>query len=372
MSITRIGARSTVGSATATQSRHRVAARASLLGLLAAVALLAAMPATAAADGPVAPIATSYRAKLSHVPSGLEAKIVDGYLRLWLRAPPRETVVVLDYRGVPYLRFARAGVAVNENSEMYYLNQTPVTNTPPGDLSRRTPAHWVSVSKAHDYEWHDGRLNGLAYVAIAPGQSYVGRWSIALRVDGHLTSISGGLWHAADPSLVWFWPIVVLLLCVFAAWRLRRPSLDARLARVLGVPALIALAAAGIARELHGRPTVSVFEYVELAVILLYAVWGLRRLLFGRPGYFTYFMIAFVAFWEGIDLTPTLLSGFVLVALPAVVVRVATLLCLGCGAALALLAFRLADEGDLMSSILGRSKDDEYDPEQLHEAYSVP
>ena len=32
---------------------------------------------------------------------------------------------MLDYRGVPYLRFTRSGVAVNENSEMYYLNQTP-------------------------------------------------------------------------------------------------------------------------------------------------------------------------------------------------------------------------------------------------------
>ena len=40
------------------------------------------------------------------------------------------TVVVLDYRGAPYLRFSRSGVDVNQASSMYYLNQTPA-ETPP-------------------------------------------------------------------------------------------------------------------------------------------------------------------------------------------------------------------------------------------------
>ena len=128
---------------------------------------------------------------------------------------------------------SRSGVEVNQNSAMYYLNQTPVAETPPSGLTRRTPPSWQRVSGGHDYGWHDGRLHALATVALSPGVAYVGRWSIPVLVDGRLSSISGGLWHADDPSIVWFWPIVVLLACVLAARRVRRPALDALVARVL-------------------------------------------------------------------------------------------------------------------------------------------
>jgi len=352
------------------ESRRPSFRRAGLVALLAAVAL-AATPGIAAADGPTAPVATDYLARLHHVPRGLDGKIVDGYLRMWLRVPARETVLVLDYRGAPYLRFSRAGVAVNESSEMYYLNQTPVANTPPANLTRTTPPRWHSISTGHTYEWHDGRLNGLATIALAPGQTYVGRWSIALLIDGHLTAITGGLWHASNPSIVWFWPIAVLLLCVLAAWRVRSPALDARIARALGVPALVGLALAALTLGLHGRPAVSVTKYVELSLLLIYAAWALWRVLLAQPGYFTYLVIAFVAFWEGIELIQTLLSPFVLVALSPVLTRFATVLCLGCGAALALVSFRLADEADRFPSALRRGGGEPRDPEHVREAYGV-
>jgi hypothetical protein len=358
----------------ATAGRHqsrRPSFRCAGLITLLVVGALAATPGVAAADGPTAPVATDYLARLHHVPAALEAKIVDGYLRMWLRVPARETVVVLDYRGAPYLRFSRAGVAVNEASEMYFLNQTPVANTPPANLTRTTPPRWHSISTGHEYEWHDGRLNGLATIALAPGQTYVGRWSIALLIDGRLTAISGGLWHASYPSIVWFWPIAVLLLCVLAGWRVRRPSLDARIARSLGVPAVVAVALAAVALGLHGRPAVSVFQYIELSLLLVFAAWALWRVLFGRPGYFTYLVIAFVAFWEGIELIQTLLSPFVLVALPTLLTRFATVLCLGCGAALALVSFRLADYADRFTSPLRGGGGEPRDPEHVREAYGV-
>ncbi len=65
------------------------------------------------------------------LPAGLQAKVIDGDLRMWLQVPRDQTVVVLDYRGAPYVRFSPAGVDVNHNSSMYYLNQTPVALTPP-------------------------------------------------------------------------------------------------------------------------------------------------------------------------------------------------------------------------------------------------
>ncbi len=342
-----------------------------VLALLAALISLVAMPAAAQAHGPIAPVASSYLAKVSRVPAGLEAKVVDGDLRMWLSVPPTMSVVVLDYRGAPYLRFSPAGVQVNANSSMYYLNQTPVAETPPENLSRTTPPSWQQASGGHHYSWHDGRLHALAAVALAPGTNYVGGWSLPILVDGGASTISGGVWHAGDPSIVWFWPIVVLLACVAAAWRLRQPALDARVARMLGLTALVAIALASVARGLHGRPTVSVGQLIEMGIILAFVAWGLRRMLLSRPGYFGSFLISFIALWEGISLLPTLLNGFVLVALPAFVVRIATVLCLAAGAAIPLLVLRLAEQSKATSATATPSEVDDYDPEALPKAHGV-
>jgi hypothetical protein len=335
--------RSTAAPAAVAKSRPRGNWRAATLSLLAGLISVAAWPAAAQAHGPVAPAASSYLARVSQAPAGLDAKVVDGDLRMWLSVPAGDTVVILDYRGAPYLRFSPSGVEVNENSSMYYLNQTPVPVTPPTSLTAFTPPHWHRVSGGHHYGWHDGRLHALAAVALAPGTTYVGRWSVPLRIDGHLTSIAGGIWHAGAPSIVWFWPIVVLILCVLAAWRLRRPELDQRLARALAITALTALAVAAAGRELHGRPTVAIYQLVELGAILAFIAWAARRSVSGELSYFPLFLIAIAAVWEGGELFTTLLYGYVLLPIPAFVMRLTTVLCLGTGASLLLLGFRLAD-----------------------------
>ncbi len=337
-----------------------------LTALLLAGAATTLTPSVASADAPSAPVASAYLARLTHAPAGVRAKIVDGYVRLWLSVPARDTLIVLDYRGVPYLRFARAGVEVNKRSEMYFLNATPVAQTPPTGL-QRSP-QWVRVSGGHSYEWHDARLSALSAVALSPGQSYVGRWQIPVVLSGRLTSISGGLWHAADPPIVWFWAIFAVFACALAGWRVRSNRLDGRLARLLALPALGGLALASLALELHGRPNVPVSQYVELGVILAFVTWALVRLATRRPGYLTHFAIAFLAFWKGIELIQSLLRGFVLLALPATITRVATVLCLGFGAALALIAFRLADEPLVGGSRRSRSADEPEKQDQLQRA----
>jgi len=318
--------------------------RAFAIALTAALLTAALLPAAAAAHGPIAPVASSYLAKVATVPPGIDAKVIDGDQRMWFSVAPHLTVIVVDYRGAPYLRFGRSGVDVNRNSSMYYLNQTPA-EVPPASLGPATAPHWSHVSSGHRYEWHDGRLHALASVALAPGASYVGRWSIPLRVDGRASTVSGGVWHADAPSLVWFWGIVVLLACTLAARRVRRPSLDARVGRALALPALVAIAAAAVARGMHGRPTLSGLGVFGLVAALVFVAWGLRQVLLLCPSYFTYLAIAFVALWEGAVLIPTLLDGFVLLALPAAVTRAAAVLCLGCGAALLVVRSRFADDG---------------------------
>lgn len=176
--------------------RPRPAVTAWLLAwLLAALAL----PAAAQAHGAVDPAASSYLARVGQVPEGTDAKVVDGDLRLWLKASPRTSVVVLDYRGAPYLRFTRAGVFVNRASSMWYLNQVPA-QTPPIGLTARTTPRWQRASGGHSYEWHDGRLHALASAARPAGATYIGRWNVPLRLGGVPTAITGGLYFAPGPS----------------------------------------------------------------------------------------------------------------------------------------------------------------------------
>ena len=292
----------------------------------------------------MAPLALDYLARVTAAPRALKAKVVDGDQRMWLEAPADETVVVLDYRQAPYLRFLRRGVEVNHNSAMYYLNQTPVAQTPPVDLGPATPPRWIQATTGHAYEWHDGRLHALASQAVAPGTAFVGRWRIPVLVGGHLESIAGALWHDGPPSIVWFWPIAVLLLCLLALWRLKRPRLERRAARVVALAALAAVATIALGRELHGRPTVSVVQNVELGLLLAFVAWGLVWVALRRSGFIAYTVIAIVALWEGIDMIPTLTNGFVLIAIPAFLARLATVVALSSAFGLFLLMFHTSDE----------------------------
>jgi hypothetical protein len=309
-----------------------------LAGLLAALAL----PAAAQAHGAVNPAASSYLARVGQVPQGTDAKVVDGDLRLWLKASPSTSLVVLDYRGAPYLRFSRAGVSVNRASAMWYLNQVPA-QTPPLGLTIRTPPRWERASGGHSYEWHDGRLHALASTARAPGATYIGRWNVPLRLDGVPTAITGGLYHAPGPSPVWFWPIVVIAACVPAALRLRRPALDRRMARGLAATALTAFVLAALARQLHGRPGISAGQWIVLGIELGFAGWAAVRLARAGTGWFVLFLIAAAAIWEGATLVGTLLYGFVLLALPAFPARLAVVACLATGVGLLPVVFALAE-----------------------------
>jgi hypothetical protein len=308
----------TVATADDSKSMDRRRPPAAALIALAAIAALGAFPVRASAHGPVAPIASSYQASVDQGPAGLDAKVVDGDQRMWLRVPRGDTVVVLDYRGAPYLRFSRAGVDVNHNSAIYYLNLTPGAEVPPANPTRSTPPNWHRVSAGDAYGWHNGRMS----------------------------SISGGLWHADDPSIVWFWPIVVLLACVLAALRVRRGQLDELLARLLAFAALAGVTVGGVARQLHGRPTVGAFQLIVLVLIVAFLAWALGRLLFRRPGYFFFLVVAVAALWQGAELFPTLRDGFVLAAVPPLAARVAAVVCLGTGVALLLLVFRLSQKPD--------------------------
>jgi hypothetical protein len=319
--------------------------RSPVLAVLAAVLSFAVLPSAAQAHGPIAPYASAYLARVGTLPAGIEAKVIDGDQGMWLRAPAASTVVVFDYRGAPYLRFSAAGVAVNHDSAMFYLNQNPA-QTPPAGLGPATAPRWQQVTSAHEYKWHDGRLHALATVALRPGASFVGTWRIPIAVDGRRTAVSGGLWHADSPSIVWFWPIVVLLACALAVARVHRRRLEATTSAILAVAALIATATIALGAELYGRPHVVAGQLVILGLVLAFVAYGLIRVLSGRAGGFDLFVISFVALWAGGALVTVLLNGFVLMAIPAFLARTAVVVALGCGGGLFLGLLARMDRGE--------------------------
>lgn len=301
------------------------------------------LPATAAADGPVAPTATDYLARVTGVPAGIQAQVVNSYLNLWVRVLPTAQVTILDFRGAPWVRFSPAGVAINRNSQEYYLSQVPVPAVPPRGLTRTPPPHWLRVSNGHTYAWREGRLHALATIALAPGQHYVGSWRIPVTVDGRLGAIRGSMWHRGAPSVVWFWPALVLLACALAAWRLRSPELDRRIAPVLAL-ALLLLAGVGMAgKYLHGSPAVTAGNVALLLVTLAVLGTVAGRLLGGRCSGPLLLVTAVIALWAGLTLMPVLTHGYALISLPIFLVRVIATTLLGGALSLTLFAVRLLD-----------------------------
>jgi hypothetical protein len=301
-----------------------------------AIAFAAAglVPGRAAAHvGRTAPAATSYLARISSTPAGIEAKVVDGDQTLWLRAAPRLTVVVLGLRNEPYLRFSPRGVEVNTRSTTYFLNRARPA-TPPAGLAASAPPRWQRLSDGRSFSWHEDRLHALALAAHPPGTADVGRWLVPLILDGRRTAIVGTLTHAARPSLLWFWPLVLLAALVPALLRLREARLEAQAGWALAGLALASSSAARLGRELYGRPTVSSGQLalvgLTCAIALGLALLYLRRewrVLAGT-------VIGVLALYQGIAVLGTLRNGYVLAALPAWAERGATTVSLAAGGAL--------------------------------------
>jgi hypothetical protein len=298
------------------------------------------VPASALADGPVDPIATNYVARVAHTPAGVQAKVIDGYLQLWMAVKPTETVVVKDQLGAGWLLFKPSGVYVNHNSLLYYISQTPVEAIPPMKITAQTPPDWVKVSSGHSWRWRDGRLQAFTFQTRTAGIDYAGPWSIAMTVNGSGTAVSGSLYYRPQPSIVWFWPVAVIMLCAIAAWRLKSRRVDRVVVISLTQALLVAMAVEALARLLHGRPDVTVFQIAEFAVSIAALGWGAVAFARGRFPQALPFIVAVLALWAGLTFLPVLTHDYVLLILPGWLSRAATVLLLGGGLSLVLTAMR--------------------------------
>jgi len=318
------------------------------LALSAAVALASLLlPSVALAHGPNAPVATSFRAVVDTVPAGgrIEAKVVDGDRRLWLRVDRRTTLVVLGFQREPSIRFDRAGADVNLASPTTYLNQPLLRYRVRLPSASATP-RWRRVTRAHTYAWHENRLHALERVARRGGAHVVGRWSVPIAVGGATAAIAGTLAYVPrPPAWTWLGAVVVGLGAILvAAWLERRRD---GLSAVVGVVALAATTVARLGRELYGRPDISLTNVILAALTCLVALGLLAGLLIARgerrrP---VTLVVGGFALYQGLTLLAMLTKGVVLSALSADVERAAVALALSAGVA----ALTLAVFGEILS-----------------------
>ena len=93
-----------------------------------------------------------------------------------------------------------------------------------------------------------------------------------LVVDGRGTVMRGGLWQSAPASLLWFWPLLLLVACVPALLKLREARLETQVGAGLAGVAIVSATVARLGRELYGRPTVSSWQLVLVGTTCLIAV----------------------------------------------------------------------------------------------------
>ncbi len=299
------------------------------------------LPATASAHvGRTPPAATDYLARISYMPPGLDARIVDGDQAIWMGAKPSMTVIVTGLRGEPYLRFSSAGVAVNTRSATWFLNRVRPLIIPRG-VTSTTPPAWAEMTSGHSWTWYDGRLSTPALSAHPAGNTYLGRWVVPLVVDGRGTAIRGGLWQSAPASLLWFWPLLLVVVCIPALLKLREARLETQVGVGLAGLALISSTLARLGRELYGRPTVSSWQLALVGVTCLVAV--ALAALYSRCEWRPVggILIGIAAAGQGLELVSTLRDGWVLAAIPAWLERSAAGLSLASGAALILISLSL-------------------------------
>jgi hypothetical protein len=170
---------------------------------LVAVALLgSAGPAAADAAGP-----TDYRTEivaLDPAVDGVTASVVGGDSFLRLEVAPGTEVLVVGYRGEPFIRFLPSGIVEeNRRSPSWYLSQDRYgTTAVPADVTEDAEPDWVQVASDGSWAWHDHRSHwmGTAPPLGAEPGDVVLEAVVPLEVDGRAVDLSVRSTLQAAPS----------------------------------------------------------------------------------------------------------------------------------------------------------------------------
>ncbi len=332
--------------------------------LLVATAVLvwvgvAAQPASAHSVSGVS--ATNFQTTLRSVSPtvpGLEVKVVEAGSRLQAENRSGQELLVLGYKGEPYLRVGPEGVFQNKLSPATYINASRKGGTPPPEAEQAKvgDTDWEKVSSEPIARWHDHRIHWMGNinppeVRNDPDKRHVikmnandPQWSVPMRLGTQDIAAKGDLvWEPGPSPLPWFALIVASLAVVVVLGR--RPGWAASLAMVTAV--LLAVDAFHVlglglanAGELGSRLTKSItqspFQPLAWAVGILAIVW-LRR---GRADGLSLAAVAGlqIAFLGGVADLGNLSRSEVPFGFAADLARLAVALSVGLGLGLALAA----------------------------------
>jgi hypothetical protein len=309
--------------------------------------------------GKSAPLATNFQARLTGIKPAtdvLEAKVVDGNRRLWLRVRGNTTVLIPGAAGEPLLRFDHGGVFVNVRSLTAQADQIDRFDLRPDPNPRARPL-WHRLTSDHAYLWHEHRLHGLE--PLARGQSrttVLGHWSVPLLIDGHRHALQGVLLYR-PPGSVWAWILIACALASISSAALAiSPSAARRVALGGALAATLLIWMVRIGRGLYGRPSVGVTGYVEVALTSLVGVALLYGLLHRdrRVRVFTAFLVALGCLYQGWSMLGVLTHAVALNMLPTRLAQAAIAAIFGLGGGVLAITLReqfsgraTEDAGDL-------------------------
>ena len=260
---------------------------------------VAAAPASAHSVAGVSPtnFRTTLRSVAPQVP-GLDVKVVEAGSRLEVENRTGQELIVLGYKGEPYLRIGPDGVFQNKLSPATYINASRKGGTPPpaAEQAQVGETDWEKISSEPIARWHDHRIHWMGNlnppeVRNSPDKRHVikmsqddPQWAVPMRLGAQEVVAKGDLvWQPGPSPLPWFALIAASLALVVvvgqrAAWG---PALAAVMAVLLAVDAFhvvgLGLANAGdLGSRLTKSITQSPFQPLAWAVGILAIVW-LRR-----------------------------------------------------------------------------------------------
>lgn len=300
---------------------------------------------------------TTLRTVIPAVP-GLEVKVVEAGSRLEVENRTGQELIVIGYKGEPFLRIGPDGVFENRLSPTTYISRSRKGGTPPraAEEARVGDTDWAKVSSEPLARWHDHRIHWMGNinppeVRNDPDKRHVVKmnandpqWSVPMRLGLQEIAAKGDLvWEPGPSPLPWFALIAASLAVVVVLGR--RPGWAASLAAVTALLLAVdvfhvvglGLANAG---ELGSRLTKSItqspFQPFAWAVGILAIVW-LRR---GRSDGLSLAAVAGlqIAFLGGVSDLGNLSRSEVPFGFAADLARLAVALSVGLGFGLALAA----------------------------------
>ena len=240
---------------------------------------------------------TTLRSVAPAVP-GLTVKVVEVGSRLEVENRTGQELIVLGYKGEPYLRIGPDGVFENRLSPATYLNRSRKGGTPTeaAEKAKVGDTDWAKVSSEPLARWHDHRIHWMGNinppdVRSSPNTRHVikmsgddTQWAVRMKLGTQDVVAKGDLiWQPGPSPLPWFALILVALAVVVvvgrgAAWA---PAVAAILALLLAIDVFhvvgLGLANAGdIGYRLTKAITQSPYEPLAWLVGILAIVW-LRR-----------------------------------------------------------------------------------------------